>query len=51
MNKEQFFDYFIETAKKCYINVYGLEKWEKLSDDEKHDVVMILAKDLSEISK
>ena len=31
---------------EAYIRVYGLEKWESLTDEQKHDVVMTVAKDL-----
>lgn len=36
----------IELTSSAYISVFGAEKWNSLSDKEKHDVVMILAKDL-----
>ena len=44
MTKEQFFNLFIESAKKAYIEIMGEKKWLSLSDKEKHDVVMVLAK-------
>ena len=43
MTNEQFFDYFIETASKVYIEIMGLEKWNSLTDTEKHDAVMMIA--------
>lgn len=46
MTNEEFFDMFLNAAKTAYISVYGVEKWDSLSDKEKHDVTMILAKDL-----
>lgn len=49
MTKEQFFDYFIESASKVYIEVMGLEKWNILTDTEKHDVVMALANDMTKV--
>ena len=36
----------VEMIKKAYIEVMGIEKWDSLSDDEKHDVIMIICKDL-----
>lgn len=36
----------INIIKETYIKVYGAEKWQSLTDKEKHDVVMILTKDM-----
>ena len=36
----------IDIVKEVYINVYGLKKWNGLSDTEKHDVAMIMVKDM-----
>lgn len=44
MTKEM--NWTINLIKRAYIKVYGAEKWESLDDQEKHDVVMILAKNL-----
>lgn len=44
MNNEQFFEFFIETAKNAYIKIMGEEKWASLTNEEKHDAVMLLAK-------
>lgn len=44
MTKEM--NWTINLIKNAYIKVMGAEKWASLTDDEKHDVVMILAKDL-----
>ena len=30
---------------KAYIEVYGVEKWNSLTEQEQHDVIMIIAKD------
>lgn len=49
MNKNDFFDFFLETVKNVYIKVYGLEKWNNLTDEEKHEATMIIAKDLNKI--
>ena len=47
MTKEMFFEMFIENAKKAYIEVMGEEKWISLTDKEKHDAVMFMAKDMA----
>lgn len=39
----------IEMIVKAYISVMGAEKWSGLSEREKHDVVMIIAKDLDKV--
>lgn len=44
-NKE--FDKMIDMIRDAYISVMGIEKWESLTDREKHDVIMIIAKDFS----
>lgn len=49
MTKEQFFDYFIESASKVYIEVMGIEKWNSLTDTEKHDAVMMIANDMTKV--
>lgn len=46
MTNEKFFELFIETAKNSYIQVMGEAKWISLTDKEKHDAVMMLAKGL-----
>ena len=46
MTNEKFFEMFIESASNAYIEVMGEEKWISLTDKEKHDVVMIMAKDM-----
>ena len=38
----------IETIKEAYIKVMGIEKWNSLTDKQKHDVIMILVKDMLE---
>lgn len=45
MTLEQFIIFFSETVKQSFCIAYGTEKWEQLTDDQKHDVVMTLAKD------
>ena len=37
----------INMIASAYIKVYGIEKWNGLSDKEKHDVVMFIANDLN----
>ena len=36
----------VKMAKEAYISVMGLEKWDKLTDRQKHDAIMIILKDL-----
>ena len=38
-------DKMIDMIVKSYITVMGEEKWDSLSDEQKHDVVMVIAKD------
>ena len=41
----------IEMIKAAYIKVYGVEKWYSMTDQEKHDAIMFIAKDaLNQIS-
>ena len=47
MTNEKFFEMFIENARNAYIEVMGEEKWISLTDKEKHDAVMFLAKDMA----
>lgn len=35
------------TAMNAYISVMGLEKWNSLTEQEQHDAVMILIRDLA----
>lgn len=35
----------INMVQKAYIKTYGIEKWNGLTDKEKHDAVMIIIKD------
>lgn len=39
----------IEMIKEAYISVLGVEKWNGLNDQEKHDVIMTIAKDFNEL--
>ena len=47
MTNEKFFEMFIEAARNAYIEVMGKEKWVSLTDKEKHDYVMFMAKDMA----
>lgn len=49
MTNEKFFEMFIETAKNAYIEIMGEEKWISLTNEEKHDVVMMLAKGMNRV--
>ena len=42
-------DFIIEACKTAYINTMGVEKWESLTDEQKHDVIMIMAKDFNKM--
>lgn len=46
MSNEEFFDMFLSAVKEAYIKIYGAEKWYRLTDEQKHDATMILAKDM-----
>lgn len=35
----------VDIAKEAYIKVMGAEKWNSLTDQEKHDAVMFIWKD------
>lgn len=35
----------IDMIIEAYVSVYGVEKWNSLTDDEKCEVVMTIAKD------
>lgn len=35
----------IKMIEKAYIETMGIEKWNRLTDKEKHDAVMIIATD------
>lgn len=36
----------IDMIKEAYVEVMGIEKWNSLTDSEKHDAIMIICKDL-----
>ena len=38
----------IDTFAEAYITVYGIEKWNSLTDQQKHDAIMFIARDLHE---
>lgn len=40
-------DKMIEMAKEAYIKVYGAENWNGLTDQKKHDAVMLIWKDFA----
>lgn len=35
----------IDMMKTAYITEMGLEAWERLTDEQKHDAIMLMAKD------
>lgn len=45
MNKET--TAIINAIADAYIKVYGFEKWNGFTDQEKHDVIMTIVKDLN----
>lgn len=47
MTSEEFFEMFIESAENAFIEIIGEEKWYSLTDKEKHDAIMMLAKGMS----
>ena len=47
MTNEKFVETFAQMARKAYIDVMGEEKWISLTDKEKHDAIMFLAKDMA----
>ena len=38
-------DKMIDMAKAAYIQVYGFEKWNGFTDQQKHDVIMMMWSD------
>ena len=43
------FEAMVEMIKNAYISVYGEQKWNSLTDTEKHDAVMYIAKDFGKL--
>lgn len=39
----------VEMAAEAYISTMGREKWESLTDKQKHDAVMIIWKDFEKL--
>ncbi len=44
MTSEEFFEMFIKSSENAFIEIIGKEKWNSLTDKEKHDAIMMLAK-------
>ena len=42
-------DFIIEACKAAYISTMGGEKWESLTDQQKHDAVMLMVKDFNKM--
>jgi len=40
------FELITEAAKEAYIAIMGKTKWNSLTDQQKHDVIMIMVKDM-----
>lgn len=45
------YEEMINMIAEAYISIYGTERWISLTDKEKHDAVMIIAKDLDNMTK
>lgn len=43
------FETMVEMIKNAYISVYSEAKWNSLTDTEKHDAVMYIAKDFGKL--
>lgn len=39
-------NHMIDMVAEAYIMVYGREKWDGLSDQQKHDAVMYIVRDM-----
>ena len=37
----------VDKIAEAYISVMGIEKWNSLTDMQKHDAVMLIAKDMN----
>ena len=46
MSDNEFFDKMVGMIQQAYIEVYGIEKWISLTDQQKHDAVMIIVRDM-----
>ena len=42
---KQDWEKMVDRIKEAYIKVMGLEKWNSLTDQQKHDAVMIIVRD------
>ena len=51
MTKNEFFEFYVNTFRETYIKVYGKEKWDSLTDEQKHEATMIVANDLLNLLK
>lgn len=40
-------DRIIDMIAEAYISVEGIEKWSSLTDAQKHDAIMIIARDFN----
>ena len=41
----------VDMIASAYISTMGIDKWNSLTDEQKHDAVMIIAKDLDKAVK
>ena len=49
MSENEFFEFYISKFREVYIGVYGADKWNSLTDKEKHDAIMMSARDLRKV--
>lgn len=40
------FDFILDAVKEAYIKTMGADKWNALTDEQKHDVTMRLVEDM-----
>lgn len=43
---KQEWEIMADQIRDAYISVYGAERWAALTDQQKHDAVMIIARDM-----
>ena len=36
----------VDIIVKAYVEVYGIEKWNSLTEDQQHDAIMFIARDI-----
>ena len=51
MSENEFFEFYISKFREVFIGVYGADKWNSLTDKEKHDAIMMSARDLLKVMR